>query len=59
VVCRSVREVAATRLSLHAYNTEDEIERVAQSVERALASGVAPEAAAAAVPAGAAPAREP
>lgn len=59
VVCRSVREVAATRLSLHAYNNEDDIERVAQSVERALASGVSPEALAAAVPAGAAPAREP
>ena len=60
VVCRSVREVAAVRLSLHAYNTEAELERVAQCVEQALASGVAPEAAAA-VPAaaGARPAREP
>jgi L-cysteine/cystine lyase len=44
VVCRSVREVGAVRLSLHAYNNEDDVEAVALSVERALRSGVHPEA---------------
>ena len=46
IVCRSVRETACLRLSLHAYNNEDDIDAVARSVERALTSGVHPEAAA-------------
>jgi selenocysteine lyase/cysteine desulfurase len=46
VVCRSVREVGAVRLSLHAYNNEDDIETVARSVEQAITSGVHPEASA-------------
>ena len=44
-VCRSVRELDSVRLSLHVYNTPEEIETVAQAVEGAIAHGVAPEAA--------------
>lgn len=51
IVCRGVRELDAVRLSLNAYNTEDEIERVAEVVEGALRDGVTPEAQAVAQPA--------
>lgn len=40
VVCRVVRERDATRLSLHVFNNEDDIERAARGVEQALADGV-------------------
>jgi L-cysteine/cystine lyase len=43
VVCRSVRHMDAVRLSLHVYNTEAEVERVAELVTR-LAAGEVPEA---------------
>jgi L-cysteine/cystine lyase len=45
VVCRSVAETGAVRLSLHAsYNNEDDIEVVAGVVKRALVEGMSPEA---------------
>ena len=40
VVCRAVRQENVVRLSLHAFNTEDDIERVARGVEQALRDGV-------------------
>ena len=42
VVCRSVKEAGAVRLSLHVYNNEADIDRTAVLVERALAEGIAP-----------------
>jgi len=42
VVCRSVREQNVVRLSLHGFNNEDDIERVAQGVEQGLRDGVPP-----------------
>jgi selenocysteine lyase/cysteine desulfurase len=59
VVCRSVREARCVRLSLAAYNTEDDIEVVARAVEAALAGNLHPDAAAAAAPPAGAPVREP
>jgi L-cysteine/cystine lyase len=44
VVVRSVREFNYVRLSLHVFNTEDDIERVAAGVEEAIREGI-PEAA--------------
>ena len=41
VVCRAVRERNVTRLSLHVFNTEDDIERAALAVEAALRDGIA------------------
>ena len=40
VVCRSVHEYDAVRLSLHAFNTEAEVDLTAQTVERAIAEGI-------------------
>ena len=40
VVCRAVRQEDVVRLSLHAFNNEDDIERVARGVEQALRDGV-------------------
>lgn len=40
VVCRSVRENDVVRLSLHAFNTEEDIEQAAIGVEQALRHGV-------------------
>ena len=40
VVCRSVASENAVRLSLHVYNTEDDIEAAARGVEQALAEGI-------------------
>ncbi|MSQ30639.1 MAG: aminotransferase class V-fold PLP-dependent enzyme [Dehalococcoidia bacterium] len=40
VIARSVREMGSVRLSLHVYNTEGEVDRVAELVERAVAQGV-------------------
>ncbi len=40
VVARSVRQMNSTRLSLHVYNTEAEIDRIAELVERAVAQGI-------------------
>lgn len=40
VVCRAVREFNAVRLSLHAFNTEGDVDRAAELVERALAEGI-------------------
>jgi len=40
VVCRAVREYDAVRLSLHVFNSEADIERVAEAVERAIAEGI-------------------
>ena len=40
VVCRAVREYDAVRLSLHAFNTEAELELAADTVERAIADGI-------------------
>lgn len=40
VVCRTVRQLEAVRLSLHVYNVEAEIERAAEYVERALTEGM-------------------
>ncbi len=44
VVCRTVRQLDSVRLSLHVYNTEAEIDRAAEYVERALAEGMPAEA---------------
>lgn len=41
VVCRSVKEAGAVRLSLHVYNNEQDIELTASLVERALKEGIA------------------
>ena len=40
VVCRSVKEAGAVRLSLHVYNNEADIDRAAELVERALTEGI-------------------
>ena len=40
VVARSVRQMGSVRLSLHVYNTEGEVDRVAEFVERAVAHGI-------------------
>ena len=40
VVCRAVRQEDVVRLSLHAFNNEDDIERVARGVEQARRDGV-------------------
>lgn len=40
VVCRAVRQEDVVRLSLHAFNNEDDIEQVARGVEQALRDGV-------------------
>ena len=40
VVCRSVKEAGAVRLSLHVYNNEADVERTAELVERALKQGI-------------------
>ena len=40
VVCRSVREYNAVRLSLHAFNTEGDVDRAAELVERVVAEGI-------------------
>jgi len=40
VVCRSVKEAGAVRLSLHVYNNEGDVDRAAELVERALAEGI-------------------
>ena len=40
VVCRAVREYDSVRLSLHAFNTEAELELAAETVERAIADGI-------------------
>ena len=40
VVCRYVAETGAVRLSLHVYNTEEDIEQAAQGVEQAVREGV-------------------
>ena len=42
VVCRAVRQEDVVRLSLHAFNNEADIERVAQGVEQALREGGVP-----------------
>jgi L-cysteine/cystine lyase len=46
VVCRAVREYDSVRLSLNAFNTEAEIDRAAEAVERALVEGIPEEIAA-------------
>ena len=43
IVCRSVRQVGSVRLSLHVYNTEAEIERIAELVAVAAKAGNVPE----------------
>ena len=43
VVCRSVKQVGSVRLSMHVYNTEAEIETVAELAARAAAAGNVPE----------------
>ena len=43
VVCRSVKQVGSVRLSMHVYNTEAEVERVAELVASAAAAGNVPE----------------
>ncbi|MCY4640540.1 MAG: aminotransferase class V-fold PLP-dependent enzyme [Chloroflexi bacterium] len=40
VVCRSVAQFNSVRLSLHAFNTRDDIDRAASSVERAIREGI-------------------
>lgn len=40
VVCRSVASEDVVRLSLHVYNTEDDIEAAARGVEQAIAEGI-------------------
>ncbi len=40
VVCRSVAQFNSVRLSLHAFNTEAEIDRAAEVVERAILEGI-------------------
>ncbi|MYB41806.1 MAG: aminotransferase class V-fold PLP-dependent enzyme [Chloroflexi bacterium] len=40
VVCRSVAQFNSVRLSLHAFNTEAEIDRAAETVERAILEGI-------------------
>ena len=40
VVCRSVAEFNSVRLSLHAFNTEADIDRAAETVERAIREGI-------------------
>ncbi len=40
VVCRSVAQFNSVRLSLHAFNTEAEIDRAAETVERAIIEGI-------------------
>jgi len=40
VVCRAVPQTKAVRLSLNVYNNEDDIERTATLVERAIAEGI-------------------
>lgn len=40
VVCRAVAQFNSTRLSLHCFNTEAEIDRAAGGVERALREGI-------------------
>ena len=47
VVCRAVREYDSVRFSLNAFNTEAEIDRAAEAVERALVEGIPEEIAAA------------
>ena len=44
IVCRSVKQVGSVRLSLHVYNVEDEIERVAEMVAKVAKDGNVPEA---------------
>ncbi|HZP25758.1 MAG TPA: aminotransferase class V-fold PLP-dependent enzyme [Dehalococcoidia bacterium] len=41
IVCRSVRETASTRLSLHYFNTEREVEQAAAAVRELATAGVA------------------
>ena len=43
IVCRSVRQAGSVRLSLHVYNTEDEIDRTAALVAGVAAAGNVPE----------------
>ncbi len=43
VVCRAVRQVGSVRLSLHVYNTEAEVDRVAEMVARVAKAGNVPE----------------
>ena len=57
VVCRSVSQLNAVRLSLHVYNTEEEIDRAAAAIGRAVADGIPQDIAAA--PAGPGAGREP
>jgi len=40
VVCRSVAQFNSVRLSLHAFNTEVDIDRAAETVERAILEGI-------------------
>lgn len=42
VVCRSVKEAGAVRLSLNVYNNEADVDRAADLVERALKEGITP-----------------
>ncbi len=49
VVCRTVAQFNSVRLSLHCFNTEAEVDRAAEYVERALREGIPDEAAASGV----------
>ena len=40
VVCRSVAQFNSVRLSLHAFNTEADVDRAAETVERAILEGI-------------------
>lgn len=40
VVCRAVAQFNSTRLSLHCFNTEAEVDRAAEGVERAIREGI-------------------
>ena len=40
VVCRAVAQYDSVRLSLHCFNTEGEIDRAAETVERAVRDGI-------------------
>ena len=44
MVCRSVKQVGSVRLSLHTYNVEAEVERVAELIAKVAKDGNVPEA---------------